>query len=245
MKNFKMIILLLLTVSCNEGKKDLNAEEIIDKAIEKAGGDKYDNAKIAFSFRGTEYTSEREEGIFSLTRSFTDSIGKIEDIISNSGFRRLINAEEISIADSMETKYSNSVNSVHYFVQVPYVLDAPAVQEEIVGESEIAGKYYYEVKVTFRKEGGGTDHEDQYMYWISKEDFTIDYLAYRFFVEEGGIRFRKAYNPRYKRGIRFVDYKNYKYEPWKQIPLRELDELFESGKMEFVSDIKTENISVN
>ena len=146
--------------------------------------------------------------------------------------------------DSTATKYANSVNSVHYFVQLPYGLNDPAVKKELLGEAEIIDKKYYEVKVTFAQDGGGTDHEDEYMYWIAKDNFTVDYFAYKFYTGEGGIRFRKAYNPRMVNGIRFVDYENYKLEPWKSVDLKTVDELFDAGKLELLSKIKTEDISV-
>lgn len=230
--------------SCNQGNESSAAQEIIDKTIKNAGGEKYENATINFTFRDTEYSSSRENGVFKLTRTFMDSLGKTKDVLGNSGFQRFRNEQEIDLPDTSETKFANSVNSVHYFVQLPYGLNTPAVQKELVGEAEIEGENYHEIKVTFKQEGGGVDHEDIYMYWINKENSTIDYLAYKFFVEEGGIRFREAYNPRIIEGLRFVDYRNYKIEPWKAVDLKELDSLFEAGKLEFVSDIKTEDVSV-
>ncbi len=130
-------------------------------------------------------------------------------------------------------------------MQLPHGLNDPAVGKELVGEAEIDGQQYYEVKVTFAKEGGGTDHEDEYMYWIAKEGFTVDYLAYKFYTGKGGIRFRKAYNPRMVNGIRFVDYENYKLEPWEAVDLQNVDELFKTGKLELLSKIETEAISVS
>ena len=45
-------------------------------------------------------------------------------------------------------------------------------------------------------------------------------------------------------GIRFVDYENYKLEPWKTVDLKTVDSLYLDGKLELLSEIKTENISV-
>ena len=240
-----LIILLFLLISCKQETKSLSAQQIIDKTIEKAGGNRYENADIQFTFRDIDYTSHRKNGLFELTRGFADSVGKVKDVLTNSGFSRLINSEKVILADSTAGKYSNSVNSVHYFVQLPYGLNDAAVQKELVGETEIKGKEYYTIKVTFDQEGGGEDHDDVYMYWINKENFTMDYFAYKFYTGEGGIRFREAYNPRTIGGIRFVDYRNYKIEPWESVDLRDLGELFNEGKLELLSDIKTENILVN
>ena len=239
MKYLYVFFLVFFLVSCNQ-EQDSPAQRIIDEAIEKAGGNKFGRAQISFSFRETEYSSSRKNGIFKYTRTFKDSFGEVRDVLTNDGFVRYRNGKEEVLSDSLKTLYSNSVNSVHYFVQLPYGLNSPAVQKELVGESEIKGQPYHEIRVTFEQEGGGTDHEDEYMYWIHKEDFTVDYLAYRFFVEEGGIRFRRAYNSRTVEGLRFVDYENYKAENWRTVDLQDLDELFEAGELELVSMIETQ-----
>ncbi|MGB3344586.1 MAG: DUF6503 family protein [Aequorivita sp.] len=238
-------ILLLFLISCKQETKSLSAQQIIDKTIENAGGSKYENAAIQFSFREIDYSSHRKNGLFELTRSFTDSLGEVKDVLTNSGFNRFRNSEKVILVDSTANKYSNSVNSVHYFVQLPFGLNDAAVQKELMGETEIKGKSHYSIEVTFNQEGGGEDHDDVYMYWINMEDFTLDYFAYKFYTGEGGIRFREAYNPRTIGGLRFVDYKNYKIEPWESVDLKNLGELFDAGKLELLSDIKTENISVD
>lgn len=241
MKFLYALLFLVILSSCNEKKEKTPAENIIDKAIENAGGDKYEKAEIHFTFRENKYSSRRDDGFFEFTRTITDSLGEARDILTNEGFRRFRGEQEEVLHDTMQTKFSNSVNSVHYFVLLPYGLNDPAAQEELVGEDTISGEPYYEIKVTFAQEGGGTDHEDEYMYWIHQEDYTVDYLAYRFYVNEGGIRFRKAINPRVVEGIRFVDYENYKLEDnWETIDLKELDELFEAGKFSLLSMIVSE-----
>ncbi|WP_410005847.1 DUF6503 family protein [Aequorivita nionensis] len=244
MRFLPAITLLLLFISCKKEIKPLTAQQIIDKTIENAGGKKYETATINFTFRDIKYSSKRNKGLFEYSRTYTDSIGEVNDVLNNDEFKRFINAQKIDLPDSTATKYANSVNSVHYFVQLPYGLNDPAVKKELLGEAEIIDKKYYEVKVTFAQDGGGTDHEDEYMYWIAKDNFTVDYFAYKFYTDEGGIRFRKAYNPRMVNGIRFVDYENYKLEPWQSVDLKTVDELFDAEKLELLSKIKTEDISV-
>lgn len=245
MKFLLLIGILIISYSCKQEEKQLTAQQIIDKTIENAGGAKYKAATIQFTFRDVKYSSQRENGNYQLTRTSTDSLGETRDVLTNLGFERYANGTKLILPDSTATKYANSVNSVHYFVQLPHGLNDPAVNKELVGEAEIDDKKYYEVKVTFAKEGGGTDHEDEYMYWIAKDGFTVDYLAYKFYTGKGGIRFRKAYNPRMVNGIRFVDYENYKLEPWKSVDLQNVDELFKAGKLELLSKIETEAISVS
>jgi hypothetical protein len=245
MKFFLLIGILIISYSCKQEEKKLTAQQIIDKTIENAGGAKYKAATIQFTFRDVKYSSQRENGNYQLTRTSNDSLGETRDVLTNLGFERYANGTKLILPDSTATKYANSVNSVHYFVQLPHGLNDPAVNKELVGEAEIDGKQYYEVKITFAKEGGGTDHEDEYMYWIAKDGFTVDYLAYKFYTGKGGIRFRKAYNPRMVNGIRFVDYENYKLEPWEAVDLQNVDELFKTGKLELLSKIETKAISVS
>ena len=244
MRILPLIGFLLVLFSCKQGPKQLTAQEIIDKTIETAGREKYDAATIQFTFRNTKYGSQRENGAFELTRTITDSLGETQDVLTNISFERFANGTKLILPDSTISKYSNSLNSVHYFVQLPYGLNASAVNKELVGEAEIDGKKYYEIKVTFAQDGGGVDHEDIYMYWISQNGFTVDYFAYKFYTDKGGIRFRKAYYPRVVNGLRFVDYENYKLEPWESVDLQTVDELFEAGKLELLSEIKTEDVSV-
>lgn len=238
MKKLFFLLFLFTLISCNNEPSGSEADKIISKAIEKAGGDKYDNALIEFQFRENFYTSKRDNGFYEFTRTITDSTNTTYyDVLNNEGFVRYHGDEQVVISDSLSGLYAESVNAVHYFVQLPFGLNDDAVITELVGQDTINDQEYHEIKVTFKQEGGGVDHEDIYMYWVNKEKYTIDYLAYRFFVNDGGIRFRKAINPRTIEGIRFVDYENYKTEDV-STPLQELDDLFQKGELIKVSQIE-------
>ncbi|NJW51441.1 deoxyribose-phosphate aldolase [Salinimicrobium sp. CDJ15-91] len=244
MKKYLYFSLLLALFSCNDEASTSEADKIVAKAIEQAGGEKYSRASIEFNFRGNLYTSQRNGGEFELTRKITDSTGTTYyDVLNNKGFKRFHQDEEVAISDSLAGVYSESVNAVHYFVQLPFGLNDDAVVKELVGQDTVNGKLYHEIKVTFRQEGGGQDHEDVYMYWIDKENYSVDYLAYRFFVNDGGIRFRKAVNPRTEGGIRFVDYENYKTNDL-TTPLQDLDDMFQKGELIKVSQIENEILNV-
>lgn len=243
MKKLAFLFITVTFFACKNEEKPLTANEIIDKAIEEAGGERYNKAEIEFVFRKNKYTSKRDGGVYEFTRTLKDSLGQLKDVLNNDGLKRYREGREVELSDSLAGLYAESVNSVHYFVQLPYGLNDAAVQKELVGEDSIAGKSYYEIQVTFKQEGGGTDHEDIYMYWVNKNDFTVDYLAYRFYVNDGGIRFRVAENPRIVEGIRFVDYVNYKTNEL-STPLDQLDELYEQGELEKVSEIKNEILKV-
>ena len=117
------------------------------------------------------------------------------------------------------------------------------VNKKLLGETQIGHRQYYKVEVTFDQKDGGKDFEDIYIYWIDKETFKPDYLAYEFRVDGGGSRFREAFNERIINGIRFVDYKNYKADA--DISVYELESLFKSQKLEPLSTIRLEEVVVN
>ncbi|MDG3581971.1 MULTISPECIES: DUF6503 family protein [Galbibacter] len=234
-----IIVLCIANVSCSR-KEDASA--IINRSIEASGMNKLDNKKISFVFRGKTYKSFRSNGRFELERITKDSL-TITDILTNNGFTRLVNGDKIQLADTTASKYENSVNSVHYFAYLPYGLNGKAVNKELLPSVEIKGVAYYKIKVWFDQEGGGKDYEDKFVYWINKENFKVDYLAYSYHVNEGGMRFREAYNRRNVNGIDFVDYNNFKPKSAKA-SLFQLDSLFQAGGLELLSKIALKDVKV-
>jgi hypothetical protein len=241
MKNLLLFLLLAMLLACERNLTD--PQKIIDKTIASSGGEKYLSATIEFDFRDRHYIARRNGGVFSYERISKDSATVTHDFLSNEGFRREVNGNVVEVADSMKTRYRASVNSVVYFALVPYGLNDASVQKKFLGETQIENKEHYIVEITFSQEGGGEDHEDVFIYWINKKDFTIDYMAYSFAENDGeGYRFRKAYNPRKINDILFFDYINYK--PKGEVKIKELEELFKNGELEELSKIELLNISV-
>ena len=247
MKYLSIFLFTLLLVNCKNEKetKLLTANEIINKSIDVSGGENVGNSEIFFGFRDKAYMARRNEGEFVLVRLFKKNKDSIADIYDNYGFKRMVNEEFVRVADSMATKYTASVNSVHYFSVLPYGLNDKAVNKVLLGEEQIKKKDYYKIEVTFNSEGGGEDHEDVFVYWVSKQLFKVDYLAYSYNEEDGvGMRFREAYNERYFNGLRFVDYNNYKAED-KTIKLADLGNAYEINELKLLSKIELENVKVN
>lgn len=244
MYKISFLVLLIFLASCKtESKKKLSAQEIIDKSIAVSGGKLYNKKQVSFLFRDKKYIAEYNNEKVILKRiTFTDSL-KITDVKRYNSFKRYFNDSLIYTPDSIANRYSNSVNSVHYFARLPYGLNDAAVKKELMGETIIKNSVYYKIKVTFSKENGGEDFEDIYIYWFNKETFKPDYLAYKFYTDGGGIRFREAYNERYVKGIRFVDYNNFKPKN-KEISLHKTDSLFGRKELELLSKIELDSIKV-
>ncbi len=236
--------LILISVACKQKSEPvLTAQQIIDKSIKISGGENYAAHNISFLFRDRKYVSETKDGQKILKRiTYLDS-ATITDVKTNSDFRRYVNDTLINLSDSIANRYASSVNSVHYFVRLPFGLNDGAVHKELIGEETIKEKNYYKIKVTFDENNGGEDFEDVYMYWFNKETLKPDYLAYNFHVNGGGQRFREAYNERYVNGIRFVDYNNYKSET-KENPISNTGKQFEKNDLELLSKIEITAIEV-
>lgn len=231
---------LILLATC---QMEPDADSIIEKTIAVHGGDELKKVQISFDFRDIHYVIKHEDGRFQYERLFSDSTGKIHDILTNDGFIRLLDSDTAEVSTEFQKKYSNSINSVAYFALLPYGLDGGAVNRSLLGTTTIKGLPYYEILVTFDEEGGGEDFEDIFVYWINQQSNTMDYLAYAYHTEGGGTRFRESINPREIGEIRFQDYVNYDYKG-DSTDLHTYETLFEENKLEELSRINLENIKV-
>ncbi len=244
MQKIFILLVSVVLVSCT-GKKPQGktAQQIIDQSISICGGERYVNSQISFDFRDRSYFLEQEDGKRILRRIFKTDTTTTVDIKAPGEFRRYINDSLVVLNDTMATKYANSVNSVHYFAYLPYGLNDRAVNKQLLGSTRIKGTEYYKIQITFDKEGGGDDHDDIYIYWFNKKTMKPDYFAYEFHTDGGGMRMREAYNERYVKGIRFVDYKNYQTKDMNTSILK-IDSLFEADQLVPLSKIELENIIV-
>ena len=242
-KTILFLLLIVITACKNEKKEEITAQAIVDKSIDVSGGDLYKTKNISFEFRDKKYVLEQNDGKKVMKRIFTQDSSSITDVKAKN-FSRLVNDSLVVVADSTAKKYDNAINSVFYFALLPYGLNDAAVTKEYLGEVTIKGKDYYKVKVTFSEEGGGDDFDDTYLYWFNKETFKPDYLAYKFFVNDGGMRFRVAYNERIVNGIRFVDYENYKPKT-ESDKILEIDSMYQNNGLELLSKIELKNISLD
>lgn len=236
-----LFISIFFIVGC--APKEQSSEDIITNTISAYGGEKVFNSLIEFDFRDKHYSAKYHNYRFSLKRIFSDSTGNIIDELNNDGFKRLRNDSLITLDEEWTGKYSRSVNSVIYFFRIPFVLKDEAVQPELIGTTELNGKSYYKIRVSFTEEGGGEDFDDTFVYWINKDTYYIDYLAYSYSTDGGGKRFREAINPREINGFRAVDYINFEPKDL-AIAIEEYDTYYLDGGMNELSRIINENVSV-
>ena len=237
-------IFSILIYGCSgKQKKVSKAEEIIEKAIKTHGGSNYKKARIHFDFRDKHYITTLNGGAYRYVRQYSDSTGRYREVLTNDSIYRKVNGEKVPLTRKEESQISGSLNSVNYFYLLPYHLNDKPVLPKYLGTTTIKGEPYHKIKVTFNVKANNTDHEDIYLYWFHRKKHTMDYLAYKFFVNDGGMRFRVAENPRNKGGIRFQDYLNLKPEA-KSADFTKIDSLYEAGELRKVSEINKRNIKV-
>jgi hypothetical protein len=219
------------------------AKQVIQRCVERHGGNAYERFRMTFDFRQFQYDLRHDGGRYRYSRTFRDSTGaQLTDVLTNESFVRTRNGQPVALDSTDRQRYANAVNSVAYFVLLPYKLLDPAVQaERVPGEHRIAGHQYYKLQVTFRPEGGGQDFQDVFYFWIDQEIHSLDYLAY----SEGGNRFRKAINPQVLGGIVVQDYLNYEGPKGDTSSVSTYDRRFKTGGLTLLSRIEQENLRVS
>lgn len=216
---------------------DEKAKTIVDQCIEVHGGRHYQAFDVSFDFRKFKVHLKQTGAQFSYERSMTDSLNNVyHDSLTNNAFVRKLNGKPLELSQKDTDKYREGVNSIAYFVLLPYKLSEPAVNLKYVGETTLENQKYDKIKVTFDQEGGGKDYEDEFCYWINQSTHTLDYLSYA----NGGPRLRKATKRQTVGGIVFQDYENYEILD-KTISTTDYDKAFLEGKSKLLSKIEQSN----
>lgn len=236
-----VLLLFVCLTACLSSCKD-KAQRIVDDAIQTHGGPSFRSFVLSFDFRDRHYTAIHDKGLFTYTREFTDSTGQIRDVLDNEGFTRYRNGVVDPITEERKQAYTRSVNSVIYFTLLPFKLNDDAARKEWIGDITVREQPYDVIRVTFAEEGGGEDHQDVFLFWIHSDQKTMDYFAYSYVTEGGGLRFREAVNRRRVGDLLLQDYINYK--PAESVPLDSLMPLFIAGQLQRLSEIRMENVSV-
>jgi len=219
---------------------DSKSDSVVANAIKAHGGVLYDTADYTFIFRKKEYHFKNNKEQFTYEVKTNKNGKQIKDVLLNGQLTRYVNEEVVVLSEKEMAKYTEGLNSVIYFATLPHKLSDAAVNTSYEGRINIKEASYHVIKVFFDQEGGGTDHEDVYFYWINEETNKIDYLAYSYKVNGGGVRFRSYYNRRVVDGITFQDYIN--WGAHKNTSLATLPEMFEKGTLKEFSKIETEDV---
>ncbi len=230
-----LIFLSFIYSSCNEPKPQV----IVDKSIAFYKMDKLKNATLEFKFRTAKFKVMQNGGQYKYERFFADSTGNVHDVLSNEGFKRILDGKELKLDEIDSDKYRQSLNAVVYFLYLPLKLNDASVIKKYLGESQIRDKRYHKIEISFENSKEAGDHSDVFYYWFDTGDYSMDHFAY----SSGGNRFREVLRFQEAAGVIFQDYVNY------QMPLDDstttvdkYDSLYEAGRLRVLSQIELKNI---
>lgn len=237
-----IFLVLFLAISCGQKRvNDEKAAKIVESCIEVHGGENYKDLDVSFDYRKFRVHLKHEGAHFQYERTTKDSLGnEVHDILNNDGFTRKINDEKQNLPAAESGKFKEGLNAIAYFVLLPYKLSEPAVNLKYLGETTFENNTYEKIYVTFNKEDGGKDHQDEFCYWINKDSHTMDYLSYA----NGGPRLRKVTKRQKVDGVIFQDYDNYEILDT-TISTSEYDKAFIEGKAKLLSTIEQVNYKAN
>lgn len=243
-KNTISLLLMAFALSfCSTAEKptDKKAKEIIEMCVATHGGKNYQNMDVSFDFRKYRVSIKNKNILFEYERITQDSLkNTVRDLLNNEGFMRDINGTQQTLTAKEVDKYKEGLNSVAYFVLLPFKLTDAGAHLAHIGTIKIGDQSYDKIKVWFSENGGGKDYQDVFCYWINQNTHTLDYMAYA----NGGPRFRKATKRETVGGIIFQDYENYEILD-KTIPTYEYDNVFVAGKAQLLSKIEQTNYKIN
>jgi len=239
MKKIKRFLCLIMLVcgfySCNQP----DPSKIINKSIAFYNMDKLNDATLEFKFRAARFKVMQKDGRFKYERFFTDSTGNVQDVLTNEGFKRILNGKELTLSQADSDKYRQSLNAVIYFLYLPLKLNDSSVLKKYLDQVMIKGKAYHKIQISFKPSKEAGDHRDVFYYWFDTKDFSMDHFAY----SSGGNRFREVLTSHESGGVIFQDYVNY------QMPLDDslttvdkYDSLFEAGRLRVLSRIELTEI---
>ena len=228
-------------LSCKK-TRDITANEFVEASINAHGMEDFNKKVVEFVFRKHRYTQNKDlEGLIFARRKIM-APDTIDFLHSKNGFSRTFKDKLVVIPDSLSFVYRDALNSVLYFFRLPYVLIDKGAIKTLMKIEKIKGVTYQKIKVSFTEENGGVDHQDNFLYWFNKKTKTLDYLAYRYYTNNGGVRFRVAVNKRTIDGVIFQDYENYSAP--KNTRLDEFPRLYSKGKLELISMIENNSIKI-
>ena len=234
--------LMAVVLSCQGDAS--RAQSVVNRSIERYGGDRFQNVHIRFTFRGIPFEVIRRDGRYRYQRTVSPpGDSNRTEVMENSGSWMEVDGTRVDLDPQEIYDLETAVNSVVYFGFLPFRLDDPSVVLRDLGSAVVRGEPYDKIEVTFEQEGGGVDWDARFVYWIHERDSTVDYLAYQYSRDGGGARFRRAVNRREVGGLTIQDYENYGSDP-DVSDIAEFDQSFQAGRLELLSMVELEQVEV-
>ncbi len=219
---------------------------IVERAIEHHGGEIYRHSE-------TELAVCSKSGCFDV-KARLDGDRWAYDVAGRSGDSRLHvhsahdaltvrrDGAAEAVAADREQKFRDWAMARVYFCFLPFRLNDPSVHQQDLGLVDWDDRRLHKVKVTFEA-GTSTDAGDEYMYWFDPETGRLEYLAYSYDDNGGGLRFRRAVRHRRIGGLLFFDQENHGIDG-PGLSVDAIDAAYVHDAMRHVSTVRLEDIRV-
>ncbi len=83
-----------------------------------------------------------------------------------------------------------------------------------------------------------------FLYWFDTDTYALDYFAYDYITDGGGVRFREAYNRRDEGGLVVQDYVNFKPAS-DSVKLKDVLDAYVKEELKELSRIELEEVNVD
>ena len=246
MRTFSKALLCCFVLTTAALAAEPDRVSIIDEAIAFHGGDLYRHSSTELdlcSKSGCFRVRAAVDGDrFDHTVSGKSRGAEVEVRITNDTVEAKQDGRSIEVGAADEQRRRDFVMARVYFPFLPYRLTDPGVFHEDLGIVDWDGRRLHKVKVTFQP-GSSTDADDEYMYWFDPDTGRVEYFAYSYSNNGGGIRFRRAIDHRRVGGILFFDQENLGAEGG-DLRVDDIDAAFVET-LRHVSTVRLQNIRVD
>lgn len=226
---------------------DVERVAIVDRAIQHHGGDVYgkSEARLDVCSKSGCFRVETRATEGSLDFEVSGKArGKLREVRSWDGVTTVLeDGEAMAVSPDDLQPYLDWAMARIYFCFLPYRLNDPGVYKQDLGLTTWEGRHLHRIKVTFEP-GSSTDASDEYMYWFDPETARLEYFAYTYDDNGGGLRFRRAINHRRLGGILFFDQENLGTEG-ADLSVDAIDAAYVRDQLRYVSTVRFENIKVS
>ncbi len=239
-------LLLLVSIPASGRDAAQHRLEIVDRAIEHHGGEIYRHSETELdlcSKSGCFQVVARMDGdawTYKVSGKSRDSHQEVISTHDRLTVRR--DGSEVTVAADQEQGFRDWAMARVYFCFLPFRLNDPSVLKQDLGLVDWDGRSLHKVKVTFEA-GSSTDAGDQYMYWFDPETARLEYLAYSYDDNGGGLRFRRAVRHRRIGGLLFFDQENFGADG-PGLSVDAIDAAYVRDSMRHVSTVRLEDIQV-
>ncbi len=248
---FLGILALSPSMAFGEEPAESGRVAIVSRAIEHHGGDVYRHSETELdlcSKSGCFHVVARVDGDrFAFTVSGQSGGAQLEVRSSNDALEVSKDGAPLAVDANQEQKYRDWAMARVYFCFLPYRLDDPSVRQQDLGLVDWQGRRLHKVKVTFEA-GTSTDAGDEYVYWFDPESARLEYLAYSYDDNGGGLRFRRSVRHRRIGGLLFFDQENYGVDGGSAdgpgLSVDSIDDAYARDRMRHVSTVRLESIEV-